>query len=79
MSKGQGCGAEQGESGASGRATSARLAVGASGKTSSLDASETVEQKLQKKRTNNGAKRKTHPECGVETVVVEPDSPDFNP
>ncbi len=24
-------------------------------------------------------KRKTHPECEVETVVVEPDSPDFNP
>ena len=41
--------------------------------------SETSEQKPQKKRTNNGAKRKTHPECEVETVVVEPDSPDFNP
>ena len=37
------------------------------------------EQKPQKKLTNNGAKRKTHPECEVETVVVEPDSPDFNP
>lgn len=35
--------------------------------------------KPEKKRTNNGAKRKTHPECEVETVVVEPDSPDFNP
>ena len=41
--------------------------------------SENPEQKPQKKRTNNGAKRKTHPECEVETVVVEPDSPDFNP
>lgn len=39
----------------------------------------TRQQKLEKKRTNNGAKRKTHPECEVETVVVEPDSPDFNP
>lgn len=39
----------------------------------------TEEEKPQKKRTNNGAKRKTHPECEVETVVVEPDSPDFNP
>ena len=36
-------------------------------------------QQPEKKRTNNGAKRKTHPECEVETVVVEPDSPDFNP
>lgn len=42
-------------------------------------ASETPEQKPQKKRTNNGAKRKTHPECEVETVVIEPDSPDFKP
>lgn len=33
----------------------------------------------EKKRTNNGAKRKTHPECKIETVVVEPDDPDFNP
>ena len=41
--------------------------------------SETPEQRPQKKRTNNGARRKTHPECEVETVVVEPDSPDFNP
>lgn len=41
--------------------------------------SEAQEPKLQKKRTNNGAKRKTHPECEVETVVVEPDSPDFKP
>lgn len=41
--------------------------------------SESQEPKPQKKRTNNGAKRKTHPECEVETVVVEPDSHDFNP
>lgn len=40
---------------------------------------ETQQQKPQKKRTNNGAKRKTRPECEVETVVVEPDCPDFNP
>ena len=32
-----------------------------------------------KRHTNNGAKRKTHPECKVELVEVEPDSPDFNP
>ena len=37
------------------------------------------EKKPEKKHTNNGAKRKTHPECEVETVVVEPDSPDFRP
>ena len=43
------------------------------------DASVTQGQEPQKKRTNNGARRKTHPECEVETVVVEPDSPDFNP
>lgn len=42
-------------------------------------ASDTPEQKPRKKRTNNGAKRKTHPECEVEIVVIEPDSPDFNP
>ncbi len=41
--------------------------------------SETRQQKPEKKRTNNGAKRKTHPECEVETIIVEPDSPDFNP
>lgn len=40
---------------------------------------DTSENKPEKKRTNNGARRKTHPECEVETVVVEPDSPDFNP
>lgn len=39
----------------------------------------TSEPQPPKKRTNNGAKRKTHPGCEVETVVVEPDSPDFNP
>ncbi len=37
------------------------------------------EKKPAKKRTNNGARRKTHPECDVETVEVEPDSPDFDP
>lgn len=37
------------------------------------------EQKNEKKRTNNGAKKKTHPECEVETIEIEPDSPDFNP
>ena len=37
------------------------------------------EKNPEKKHTNNGAKRKTHPECEVETVVVEPDSPDFRP
>lgn len=43
------------------------------------DASVLQEQKPERKRTNNGAKRKTHPECEVEVVEVEPDSPDFNP
>lgn len=42
-------------------------------------ASETSEQNPRKKHTNNGARRKTHPECEVETVVVEPDSSDFKP
>lgn len=37
------------------------------------------EKKPEKKRTNNGARRKAHPECEVETVVVEPDSPGFRP
>lgn len=36
-----------------------------------------TEQKPQRKRTNNGAKRKTHPECKVEIIEVEPDTPDF--
>lgn len=37
------------------------------------------EQKKEKKCTNNGARKKTHPECEIETVEVEPDSPEFNP
>ena len=41
--------------------------------------SEQAEKKPEKKRTNNGARRKTHPECDVEIVEVEPDSPDFDP
>lgn len=40
---------------------------------------ESSESKTERKRTNNGAKRKTHPECVIEIVNVEPDSPDFNP
>lgn len=40
---------------------------------------DTSEKEPEKKRTNNGARRKTHPECEVETVVVEPDIPDFRP
>ena len=48
-------------------------------KPTSTPSKETSEKKTEKKRTNNGARRKTHPECEVETVVVEPDSPDFNP
>ena len=40
---------------------------------------EPQEEKPEKKRTNNGAKRKTHPECEIETIEVEPDSPDLNP
>ena len=42
-------------------------------------AAEPKEAKPEKKRTNNGAKKKTHPECEVETIEVEPDSPDFDP
>lgn len=38
-----------------------------------------LEKKAGRKRTNNGAKKKTHPECEVESVEVEPDSPDFDP
>lgn len=37
------------------------------------------EQKNRKKHTNHGAKKKTHPECEIETIEVEPDSPEFNP
>lgn len=33
----------------------------------------------EKRHTNNGSKKKTHPECEIETVEVEPDDPDFNP
>lgn len=40
---------------------------------------EPQEAKPEKRRTNNGSKKKTHPECEVETIEVEPDSPDFNP
>ena len=43
------------------------------------DTSDRQEQKPERKRTNNGARRSTHPECEVEVVEVEPDSPDFNP
>lgn len=42
-------------------------------------APEPQEEKPQKKRTNNGARKKTHPECEVEVIEIEPDSPDFNP
>lgn len=42
-------------------------------------ASEQPEKESEKRHTNNGAKRKTHPECEVVTVEVEPDSPDFDP
>ena len=35
--------------------------------------------KPEKRHTNNGSKRKTHPECEVETVVMEPDCPGFRP
>ena len=38
-----------------------------------------LERQSGRKRTNNGAKKKTHPECEVESVEVEPDSPDFDP
>lgn len=40
--------------------------------------SDASEQKNEKKRTNHGAKKKTHPECEIETREVEPDSPEFN-
>lgn len=36
-------------------------------------------QKPEKKHTNNGARRKTHPECEVVVVEIEPDDPEFNP
>lgn len=37
------------------------------------------EKKTEKRHTNNGAKRSEHPECEVVEIVVEPDSPDFDP
>ena len=37
------------------------------------------ESKPAKKRTNNGARRKTHPECQIEEREVYPDDPDFDP
>lgn len=37
------------------------------------------EQKEKKRHTNNGAKKKTHPECEIEIREVEPDSREFNP
>ena len=42
-------------------------------------ASDAPQPTPEKKRTNNGAKRKIHPECEMETVIVEPDDPDFDP
>lgn len=42
-------------------------------------AAEPQEVKPEKKHSNNGAKKKTHPECEVEIIEVEPGSPDFNP
>jgi len=44
-----------------------------------ISKSDAPEQKKEKRHTNNGAKKKTHPECEIETVEVEPDSPEFNP
>lgn len=38
-----------------------------------------AEKKRERNRTNNGARKKSHPECEVEIVEVEPDSPGFNP
>lgn len=52
---------------------------GATSEKQSKPKEEPKEDRPGKKRTNNGAKRKTHPECEVETVEVEPDSPDFDP
>lgn len=47
--------------------------------TAKPSAPEQPEGMPQKKRTNNGARRKTHPECEVEVIEIEPDSPDFDP
>lgn len=44
-----------------------------------MSSPDTPELKKERKRTNNGARKKTHPECEIETVEVEPDSPEFNP
>lgn len=44
-----------------------------------LPKSDVPEQKIQKRHTNNGAKKKTHPECEIETFDVEPDDPEFDP
>lgn len=44
-----------------------------------LPKSDVPEQKIQKRHTNNGAKKKTHPECEIETFDVEPDDPGFDP
>lgn len=41
--------------------------------------SDASEQKKEKKHTNNGARKKTHPECEIETFDVEPDDPEFDP
>ncbi len=38
-----------------------------------------AEPRPQKPHTNNGAKRKKHPECEIEVIEVEPDSPGFDP
>lgn len=38
-----------------------------------------AEKKRERNRTNNGARKKSHPECEVEIVEVEPASPGFNP
>lgn len=48
-------------------------------KPTSSPSGDAAEKKTEKDHTNNGAKRKIHSECEVETVVVEPDSPDFKP
>lgn len=41
------------------------------------ESAEAEKPESEKKRTNNGAKRKTHPECEIETIEVEPDDPVF--
>lgn len=44
-----------------------------------ISRSDVPEQKKEKKHTNNGARKKTHPECEIETFDVEPDDPEFDP